>query len=385
MVINTEPGAVMQNVVHLERKFSSKTETFIVNQINTLSSFKPYVLTLVSTKNIKCSADILTPRDISFFSRSARFLSSRSKKDLLKIFGSLDCSLIHSHYLVDALFFHGMTKHIKVPKVCSVYGYDVSSFPRQFGKMPMYLLKTIFSEYDLFLAMTEDMKKDLIEIGCPEDKIKVHYYGTDIKKFINEGRVFQQPDKIKILTVASLAEKKGQKYIIDALHRIRTDYGFSNFQYDIVGNGPHKYELEERIEKYGLHKHVFLHGHIDYNNQRLYRFYEDADIFTLPSITAASFDKEGIPGTIVEAMAGRLPIISTFHAGIPYVIENGKEGLLVREKDVEGLAVSLYKLMKDPELRARLGTAAQARAIKELDLKIGTGNLEKIYTSLISG
>ena len=108
----------------------------------------------------------------------------------------------------------------------------------------------------------------------------------------------------------------------------------------------------------------------------------DADVFIHPSVTASNGAKEGIPGSIVEAMASGLPVISTFHAGIPYVIKNEDTGILVDEWDIEALSKSILK-MADANLRKDLGLRAQEYAAKNLDVEEKGKDLENIYRSLI--
>jgi len=112
--------------------------------------------------------------------------------------------------------------------------------------------------------------------------------------------------------------------------------------------------------------------------------YRQADIFALPSITIRG-DKEGIPGTIIEAMAAGLPVVSTYHAGIPEVIEHDQDGLLVEEGDLEGLSLALGKLIENRALRERLGRAAVQTAIACCGLQSRTPELERIYTRLLAG
>jgi len=372
----------MKTVLHLERKFTSKTETFIVNQVNTIKNFNVIVATIKNTKNLECNKKILEPDRISFLSRSAKYLSRKTLINLYDKLKDVKIDLIHTHFVVDAIYFRRFTKLFNVPKICSAYGYDVSSFPNYFLDLPKYFMKKIFMEYDFFLAMSEDMKQDFLDLGCPEEKIIVHYYGTDIRKFYKPRSNYQFNGKFKILSVGTIEEKKAQHLVIEALNLI--NQYFQNFEYHVVGSGDYLDLCMEKVKKYNLTDKVFFHGYIHYNDRRLIEFYNNSDIFILPSITSKDNDKEGIPGTIVEAMASGLPVISTYHAGIPSIIENRKEGILVKEKDVQGLAAAILELAKNEHLRENLGKNAQKRAMEELDLYKGTERLEKIYEEVIN-
>ena len=378
----------MNTVLHLERKFTSLTETFIVNQVNAISQFDVIVATISNLHNLTSHRTVITPSQKSILSKSARLLSLKTARDLKnEIEGSgRIIDLIHTHYLVDAGFFRNFTKYYSVPKICSAYGYDISSFPKRLFGFARLLLKPLFHEYDCFIAMSEDMKQDYIRLGCPEDKIVVHYYGTDTKKFYNAARSYQIHDRpVKILTVGTVEEKKAQHLVTDALHVLVEKYKYSNFEYHIVGSGEYESIIKKKVEKYRLQDKVIFHGFIPHHDERLMHLFSGADIFILPSIRTSKSDKEGIPGTLIEAMANGLPVISTYHAGIPEVVEDGKDGFLTKERDVEGLASALFKLVSDASLRENLGRSAQLRATQQLDLHIRTKNLERIYQDILNG
>jgi colanic acid/amylovoran biosynthesis glycosyltransferase len=121
---------------------------------------------------------------------------------------------------------------------------------------------------------------------------------------------------------------------------------------------------------------------VPYTSDALVEHFRQADVFAHPSITVNGL-KEGIPGTIVEAMACGLPVVATDHAGIPAVIESGRHGVLVPERDVEALASALDAVMGDVALRERLGRAAAERAARDLDLVTRTLELEAIYDRFV--
>jgi len=230
----------MKTILHLERKFTSPTETFIINQVNTLTKFKVIVGTIKNLNNFKCNKEVISVKNLSRFSKNARYLSNKTLKDLYNNLSDYSIDLIHTHYLSDALYFYGLVKKFNVPKICSGYGYDISSFPRKYLGLMKHFYKLIFKQYDYFLAMSEDMKKDMMKLGCPESKIIIHYYGTDTTRFFydriytdNYGLV-----PVKILTVGTVEPKKAQYLVVEALLRAMNKYSLINFEYHIVGDGP---------------------------------------------------------------------------------------------------------------------------------------------------
>jgi glycosyltransferase involved in cell wall biosynthesis len=149
-------------------------------------------------------------------------------------------------------------------------------------------------------------------------------------------------DKVTILTVARLVEKKGHRTLIAALARLPLE-----FESVVVGRG--SLNVQDLAEAAGVENRVHVRGAV--NDQELQMAYRSATIFCLPSEGAPDGDREGIPVALMEAMAHGLPVVGTRHAGIPELVEE----MLVDEGDVDGLAKCLLILGRDPDLRKRLG------------------------------
>ena len=376
-------------VAHMMRNYLNPTETFIGNQIYSHNDYKPIVLCRnrrhnpsypfaelycieehstawrKRLSNIAYAALLLSPYDVDWF------------VDILKKHG---VNIIHFHFAVDARLFLSVKRKSGLPAVVSCYGYDVSFFPGKYFGLGKYYLRPIFSEMKFFIAMTSDMAKDLIAIGCPINKIKVHYYGIDIDRFSKIVREYRQTPPVKLLITASINRKKGHLYILEALNKVRQ---FVPLQLRIVGDGPLKTEILRYVQSHSLQNVVTLLGHIPHDSPTLLEEYKNADIFLHPSITTPDGDKEGIPGTIVEAMASGLPVVSTFHAGIPDVIQDEVSGLLVEERDINGLALCIQRLAEDPKLRMRYGKNARNQAVKLYDMREKILDLENIYNQLL--
>lgn len=380
-------------VAHVVRGFLAPTETFISNQIRTLTRYRPLVLChhrrpgLAHTfADVYAVADELPPwsRTVDrLMYRGLRRLPAASAQLLAAQARAQDARLLHIHYLVDARFFLALKRLTRLPVVVSGYGYDVSSFPRAAWGYGRRYLQPIFDELDCFIAMSHDMRRDLMRLGCPEHKIVVHYYGTDTDRFIYSDRTYRDTPSVKILMCGTLEPKKAQDRVLQALRlwEQRTPGGPS-FQVTFMGNGPLRPRLEKLVTNYGWRDRVRFLGHVPYDSERLVAEYRAADIFTLPSVTLGE-DKEGIPGTLIEAMAAGLPVVSTYHAGIPEIVTDGVDGLLVAEQDLDGLSNALGHLIQSRSLRERLGRAAAHTAHVHCRLLAKTPELERIYDGLV--
>ena len=374
------------------RAFLSPTETFIGNQITTLQAYRPVVFchhrlpnASYPFPNVHCVQELLPPLprlldSVSY--RLARHLPRVSAEVIAERIEAESVRLLHFHYLVDARFFLALKRLTGLPAVVSAYGYDVSSFPRQLAGYGRRYLQAVCKEMDCFLAMSFDMKHDMVKLGCPEHKIKVHYHGIDTDRFHFPGRTYPPKDVVNILVCASLVAKKGQLHVLQALHEWQQRTGVTSFELTFVGDGPLRPQLESTVQHYGWDGRVRFLGHIPHHLPRLVQEYHRADVFVLPS-TTANGDKEGIPGTLVEAMASGLPVVSTHHAGIPELISHETNGLLVAERDVTALSQALGRLIEDRGLRERLGQAATRTVQDRGHLPSRTVALEAIYDELL--
>lgn len=376
--MNSDP---LTMVLHLERKFTSPTETFIVNQINALNTMEHSVFTIEHLDFLSVNATILHPSKVSAF--STKLLKSAHKNYFDTELKRMAPQIIHGHYITDSIFFHPITKNSNIPKICSCYGYDVSVIPRKYGVLAKYYYEKIFKEYDLFLAMTDEMKKDLLEIGCPENKLKVHYHGINTKLFEVERNYDLKDRVLNLLTIASLYPVKGHKSALEGLKCFKENNPQFKVKYTIIGDGFSKRQLEAFANQNGLADIVVFHPAIKHGPE-FNKALKEAHVFLHPSITTKENDKEGIPGAIVEAMASGLPVISTFHGGIPYIIEHNTTGFLVKEHDAVAIARHIELLYHNRDLRIRIGDNAKKYAKLHLDLFEKAKDLEEIYNSVIS-
>jgi colanic acid/amylovoran biosynthesis glycosyltransferase len=373
------------------RAYLARTETFVYNQLVALRSHRPVVLahrrrpgTEVELGEGAVARELL-PAPLATLDAllytGLRLSLPRGEALLARYAVAQETRLLHYHYVTDARFLLGLQRRTGLPSIASAYGYDVSSFPRAAGGLGRRYLAATFERIDLFLAMSEDMGRDLVALGCPEGKIRIHYHGSDTGRFRSPERIYRRDAPLNVLCCGRLHEAKGQQLVLEALRLVQRR-GADDFRVTIVGDGPLRPRLEAMVRDYGWGRRVRFVGHVVHAGEELVAHFRDADLFAHPSLTVRGL-KEGIPGTIVEAMASGLPVVATRHAGIPAVIEHGVDGLLVPERDVAGLADELERLLGDWALRASLGEAAARRAERELDLHVRTVELERIYDELL--
>jgi colanic acid/amylovoran biosynthesis glycosyltransferase len=253
--------------------------------------------------------------------------------------------------------------------VTSFYGYDVSEFPRQRRRNPYTKL---FARGDLFLALSRDMKQKLIQLGCPPARIVVHPLGVNPALFPPQPE-WQPARPVRILTIGRMVPKKGMECALKAVAAL----GGSNIEYLIIGDGPLRAQLEELARKLGIMNVVRFAGWE--TRPEVVRALSQADILLAPSVTSESGDQEGTPVVIMEALACGVPVVSTLHAGIPEVVDNGVTGFLVPERQPQALAVALERLVRDPELRASMGARGRAAMRNRHDIRTLNENLLEIY------
>ena len=236
----------------------------------------------------------------------------------------------------------------------------------------------LFRQSELMLPISHLWENKLIEMGCPPEKIHVTRMGIEPEKFIFQPRqAFQTP--LRIVSVARLTEKKGLDVAVKASAILKQRGG--QFQYTIIGNGDQDEMMRDFIAREGMEDCVSMPGFKP--QEEIRRALSEADIFLLPSKTAADGDMEGIPVALMEAMAVGLPVVSTFHSGIPELIENNVSGWLVEEDDPEALAETLLKLSQGEVDVAPVVAAARHKVETEFNQHIAYGELAQILERLV--
>ena len=314
----------------------------------------------------------LNSLNLFYYGKSA--LSLKRLYYLIPFFGK-KFDIIHCHFGSNGIigvYLKGMGINSRF--ITTFHGYDMSTFILNHGKD---IYKNLFSKGDLFMPISEYGKEKLVKMGCEEGKIILHRMGINLDDFkFREGK---PAEIIKILSVGRLVEKKGHEYAIKAIAKIISKH--KNIIYQIAGDGALGDKLESLVSERGLDDCVKFLGIVKHDE--VFKLYQEAHIVILPSVTADNSDQEGIPVVLMEAQAVGLPVISTFHSGIPEVVVDGQSGFLVPERNVDTLAEKLEYLIEHPEIWSEMGRAGRKFVGEYYDIKKLNQQLVKIYQNLI--
>jgi len=173
----------------------------------------------------------------------------------------------------------------------------------------------------------------------------------------------------RVITVANLRPEKSHETLIAAAGQLAADFG--DVQFQIVGDGPRRAELEAMVRARGLEQRVVFLGH----REDVADLLSAADAFVLPSRS------EAFPNGAIEAMAAGLPVIASAVGGLLDLIEPGRTGMLVPPGDANALAAALRQLFTDPALAGRFGEAAQAHVRQRYSFERMVTSFEELYTA----
>lgn len=239
---------------------------------------------------------------------------------------------------------------------------------------------------DLFICYTQKAKKTLILEGVDENKIKVVRLGVDLNRFKSQiSNLKSQNQNLKpkifnILFVGRLVEEKGIMDLYEAYKRVKSlKLKIKNYRLKlkIIGQGSLKDKIERMIKKDGLENLVTIEPK---SYEEMPKVYQRADILVVPSKRIKTWEEQyGM--VLVEGMASGLPIVAYDTGAISEVLDD--VGLLVKEGDIDGLTGAIIRLIKDENLRKKLGRMGRKRAEEKFDRKKTAKKIQKIYQEVI--
>ena len=293
--------------------------------------------------------------------------------DLPKVLADQKIDLVHVYYGHKAVKYLEMLKHWGGPFIVSFHGVDVSKFCEQDGYREC--LKQVFQHAKLVLARSQSLLQEVQALGCPEEKLRLNRTPIPMDRFQATVRQAPADGAWRLVQASRLIPKKGLFTTLEALVKVVPH--FPKLKFIVCGNGPVKDEFMARRDALGLKDHVEVHGWR--TQEQLVEEFQRGHVFLHPSELTETSDQEGIPNSMLEAMASGLPVVATLHGGIPEAVTNEVDGLLVHEKRSDELAAAIIRLLSDPALLEKLSTNAAESVRKNFGLQSQVAALEACY------
>lgn len=260
--------------------------------------------------------------------------------------------------------------------VTTFHGFDVSQELQRHGEGHY---QQLWSYGDYFLPISAHWKDKIIDLGCNKNKISIHHMGINCNRFNFVPRKLQSNEKVKFVSVCRLVSKKGIEFSIRAIARLIETH--PNIIYTIVGNGDQYAYLSNLVSELNAGNNIHLVGWK--TQDEIIKILDGSDILIAPSVTSQQGDQEGIPVSIMEAMAMGMPVVSTTHSGIPELVRDGESGFLVPERDVNLLFTKLQYLVDHPENWLSYGTSGRKYVEQFFNIDILNDQLVKTYQELV--
>lgn len=357
------------------------SETFIHAQASALSEFEPVYAGSRRIPGLDLSGErihILNPnKDLWGKCRELGFKLTGFAPDFVERLGTLRAVLLHAHHGPNGLRALPIARDLKIPMIVTFHGSDVTVTDLRYQKATLgfrhYLANKskLKKSRALFLAVSEFVRRKLLEQGFSAGRVLVHYTGVDTKRF--------QPASTEanpvILFVGRLEQSKGAHFLIRAVAEVQRELPAAELV--LIGDGSLRAELERDAEQQ-LRHYRFLGVR---RPEEVCEWMNRASLVCVPSIKRRSGEEEGFGMVCAEAQAVAKPVVAFDSGGISEVVSDGRTGFLVPECDWQALAERIVVLLRSPELRRRFGLSGRDWVLRQFDLEHRTRVLEGIYSS----
>lgn len=288
--------------------------------------------------------------------------------DRLKVLLHFAYACMLAGHLKKSSIEHIHTHFAHVPTTIAMYAAKMSGIPYSFmGHANDLFERPTLLEQKLaraaFVACISEYNLDyLARVGAARDKLLIVRCSLDVDAYAWQP-LRPRVEPFEILSVGRMVEKKGFTVLVDAVAALR-ERGHA-VRCRIAGDGPLRGAIEARIAERRLGDCIELLG--SQPQERVQALVRESDAFVLACVVAQSGDQDGIPVSLMEAMAVGVPVVSTRVSGIPELIEADAEGLLAEPGDAEGLAAAIESLIKSPEMAAEMARAARNKIESEFE------------------
>lgn len=292
---------------------------------------------------------------------------------LIKLLKHRPADLMHIYFGHTGVHLLPFIKEWEQPCVVSFHGMDVQRRPEQEGydAQMQELLQTI----PLVLARSVSLMERLQELGCPAGKLRLNRTGVPLEDFPFHPRVLPDDGGWRFVQACRLIEKKGLRTTLRAFARFRQRH--LGARLTLAGDGPMRPELERLAGELELRDAVDFAGFL--SQPQLAQLYAHSHVFLHPSEMTSDQNQEGVPNSMLEAMATGLPVVATRHGGIPEAVHEGANGLLVDERDDDALYGAMRRITGEPAMYHALSEEAAKSVRREFGQEEAIRRLESFY------
>jgi glycosyltransferase involved in cell wall biosynthesis len=247
--------------------------------------------------------------------------------------------------------------------------------PDEFYDVEKFYLRQKVEHAKFIVCISDFCRSQLMRIAAPEHWGKMHVVrlGIDPRVFFPTRHERQPEGPLEILCVGRLVPSKGQLILLKACNLLLAE-GYS-LRVRLVGAGTDR----ESLEAFAMQRRIPVVFEGARNHEQTQLLIGQADIFALASFA------EGVPVALMEAMAMEVPCVSTCVAGIPELIRDGLDGLLVHASSANALALAIRRLIEDPTLRRELGAAGRKRVCEMYNLRKNAYSLAHVFIERWTG
>jgi len=356
---------ISQDVKHLSKKHDLLFICTTIDDPDTLSNINVKAIEF----NYGFFQEKLWQYDIYLSYRNKHF-----REQLNKIIDNFKPDLIHCQFGIESLKLIDNIDSKSIPTVIQFRGYDASMLLKK--RSYVKRLREILSRdnfYSIFVA--ESLRKNLKKHAINVKNSMILHSGIDMSKFRRDEDT--KHNDFIFLQVSSLNEKKGHEYTLKAFAKFLSLQKSKKYKLILTGDGERRVHLEDLTVKLNIHDHVKFVGFVSTREAK--ELMQNADVFVHHSITPQNGDQEGIPNAIIEAMAMELPIISTYHSGIPELVADGINGYLVKEKDIDTYASRMTDIMSWKKLKLN-----REVLFEEFEIGKHIAKLEAFYLKMLA-
>jgi glycosyltransferase involved in cell wall biosynthesis len=305
---------------------------------------------------------------------------------LWRLTGRIKFDVMHAHWVVPNGPVAAIVARLRrLPLIISMHGSDV--FVAEQSRLISSVARWCFRLASAITAPSEDLVNRAIKLGAPAARCHVVPYGVDPSTFTRiegAGPILRRElglpnDSLVVFSVGRMVYKKGFEYLIRAVPAILREH--PNARVVLAGGGDLEERLQSLVRQLGVERSVIMPGWVSRDKMPLY--FSGCDLFVLPSVVDQQGNVDGLPNTLLEAMASARPVVATNVAGVPLAVKDGDNGLLVPQKQPGELSSAINLLLDAPELRVQYGEASRRRVEQELNWETTACTFTELYRSAL--